>query len=427
MTAPPSLDTSQVLELRQYTLHPGKRDTLIELFDREFVETQEAHGMRVLAQFRDLDRPDHFVWLRGFPDLASRGSQLEGFYTGPVWKAHRDAANATMIDSDDVLLLRPVDPSTGFILPAARAAAPAAPAAATAATASAPATAFAPADGGLIVATIYLLHAPVDDAFLHLFATRIAPAMTATGAPPIAQLRTEYGKNDFGLPVREGEHAFVWFTAFASAADHARHRTELERSLATDATWRTELAARCKSPPQILRLAPTARSLLRHTNPVGYTLHRTGDPHDFDFIAGTWSIANRRLRARGVGSTEWDEFPSTGRAALHLGGLANVEELSFPTRGAAGLTVRHFDVARRQWSIHWISSTTGAIEAPVVGGFSGDRGEFYGDDHHDGQPIKVRFIWTRLGPDAARWEQAFSHRGGPWELNWIMDFTRTSR
>ena len=31
-----------VLELRQYTLKPGMRDILIELFEREFVESQEA-------------------------------------------------------------------------------------------------------------------------------------------------------------------------------------------------------------------------------------------------------------------------------------------------------------------------------------------------------------------------------------------------
>jgi hypothetical protein len=44
-----------VLELRQYTLHPGKRDVLIELFDREFVESQEVLGMDLVGQFRDLD------------------------------------------------------------------------------------------------------------------------------------------------------------------------------------------------------------------------------------------------------------------------------------------------------------------------------------------------------------------------------------
>ncbi|TIT92200.1 MAG: NIPSNAP family protein, partial [Mesorhizobium sp.] len=33
---------SPVVELRQYTLKPGRRETLIALFDREFIETQEA-------------------------------------------------------------------------------------------------------------------------------------------------------------------------------------------------------------------------------------------------------------------------------------------------------------------------------------------------------------------------------------------------
>ena len=105
---------SPIVELRQYTLHPGARETLIELFDREFVETQEACGMKVIGQFRDLDDPDRFVWLRGFPDMPARARALAAFYGGPVWKAHRNAANATMIDSDNVLLLRPVAPDAGF-------------------------------------------------------------------------------------------------------------------------------------------------------------------------------------------------------------------------------------------------------------------------------------------------------------------------
>ena len=99
-----------ILELRRYTLHPGARDTLIELFDRELVEPQEAVGMAVLGQFRDVDDPDAFVWLRGYADLASRPVGLSAFYGGPVWAEHADAANATMIDSDDVLLLRAPTP-----------------------------------------------------------------------------------------------------------------------------------------------------------------------------------------------------------------------------------------------------------------------------------------------------------------------------
>src|SRR5262245_12625910 len=96
----PMLEDCAVVELRDYTLQPGRRDELIGLFEREFVETQEALGLRVIATFRDLDRPDRFVWLRGFADMASRRLGLEAFYGGPVWQANRAAANATMIDAD---------------------------------------------------------------------------------------------------------------------------------------------------------------------------------------------------------------------------------------------------------------------------------------------------------------------------------------
>jgi len=87
--APPPQTCCPIIELRQYTLHPGKRDVLIDLFDREFVESQEALGMKIIGQFRDLDNSNRFVWLRGFQDMPSRAQALKDFYSGPVWKAHR--------------------------------------------------------------------------------------------------------------------------------------------------------------------------------------------------------------------------------------------------------------------------------------------------------------------------------------------------
>jgi hypothetical protein len=54
----PTAAECAVVELRQYTLKPGRRDDLIELFDREFIESQEAEGAHLLGQFRDLDRED---------------------------------------------------------------------------------------------------------------------------------------------------------------------------------------------------------------------------------------------------------------------------------------------------------------------------------------------------------------------------------
>lgn len=111
MSAPTPAECG-VFELRQYTLHPGRRDELIELFEREFIESQEELGMCLLGLFRDLDRPDYFVWIRGFRDMDERRDALTAFYSGPVWKAHSGAANPTMVDSDNVLLLRPLDPVT---------------------------------------------------------------------------------------------------------------------------------------------------------------------------------------------------------------------------------------------------------------------------------------------------------------------------
>jgi hypothetical protein len=66
-----------VYELRQYTLRPGARRAFVALFDAELVESQENAGMLVLGQFTDLDRPDVFVWVRGFRDSEAVAVRVE--------------------------------------------------------------------------------------------------------------------------------------------------------------------------------------------------------------------------------------------------------------------------------------------------------------------------------------------------------------
>ena len=156
----------------------------------------------------------------------------------------------------------------------------------------------------------------------------------------------------------------------------------------------------------------------------GYTTARTGDVHDFDYFAGAWRTKQRRLKARGAGSGEWEEFPAVLCMTPYLGGMATVDEIFFPTKGWSGLTVRTFDLKTRQWSIYWVSSSSGRMDVPVVGGFDGDRGEFYGEDEDGGRPVKVRYSWTKLDHDHARWEQAFSYDDSTWETNWTAEFTR---
>ena len=173
-------------------------------------------------------------------------------------------------------------------------------------------------------------------------------------------------------------------------------------------------------------IAAAIASTAREPSPTSPPPRAAFSAHDFDFLAGSWHVKNRRLLARGVGASDWDEFPAESRATLHLGGLANVDEITFGTRGFSGLSVRTFDLEAKCWSIRWVSSKTGTMFPPVFGGFTGDRGEFYGEDYDLGRRVKVRFIWTKIDPDTARWEQAFSHDGVAWETNWTMDFTRVA-
>jgi quinol monooxygenase YgiN len=227
-----------VVELRRYALHPGARETLIELFDREFVETQEAVGMWVLGQFRDLDDPDVFVFVRGFRDMPARRAALEAFYGGPVWARHADAANATMVNSDNVLLLRPAHVSPVFTLDPNRRPAPGADA----------------IPSGMVAATICSLRGSAD-AFPAFFGRELEPALRDAGADIVASLATEHAPNNFPrLPIREGVEVFVWLSRFPDEAAHARHTAQLDLSRAV-ADW-------TDTPPETWRLTPTSRSLL---------------------------------------------------------------------------------------------------------------------------------------------------------------------
>ncbi|HEU4670271.1 MAG TPA: NIPSNAP family protein [Dyella sp.] len=231
-----------VLELRQYTLRPGQRESLVALFERAFVESQETLGIVLPGQFRDLDDPDRFVWLRGFADMPARARALAAFYDGPVWHAHRDAANATMIDSDDVLLLRPWQPLALAGLhrtPPGHAGPP-----------------------GVLAAMVCPVDAPAGTALARAFDEEVRPWLAGRGLQVLGSGLSETAPNNFPrLPVRENEPVFVWFGHFdppmAIAPWPAVLLAETEENPLQ--AWTRRLAGQ----PQQLRLAPTPRSLLR--------------------------------------------------------------------------------------------------------------------------------------------------------------------
>ena len=148
-------------------------------------------------------------------------------------------------------------------------------------------------------------------------------------------------------------------------------------------------------------------------------------PHDFDFFHGEWEVAHRRRTDFLDPDSDWVEFPGTSWCRPLFDGAANIDEIDMPYLGAKGLTLRLFDVEREEWSLNWSSSRSGRLFPPVIGRFEGDRGEFYGDDTHDGKDVRARFVWADVSPASAHWEQAFSVDGGEtWVTNWTMDFSR---
>lgn len=243
---------STVVELRRYTLRPGQRETLVELFDRTFVESQEAVGIDVIGQFRDLDDPDVFTWVRGFPSMEERARALADFYDGETWRAHGRAANATMLDSDDVLLLRPARPDTAFRLPGRRDEGAAA--------------------GGYVAAVILHLVAGADEAdIVSFFELAIAQGLAAADGSVLAYFVTEPGENTFPrLPVREDATVFVFFVG-------CEDRLTLERVVDPHCrvSRTTAEAPGLAGAAQSLRLEPTARSLLNGRSPACSAASRT--------------------------------------------------------------------------------------------------------------------------------------------------------
>jgi hypothetical protein len=179
--------------------------------------------------------------------MPTRARALEAFYDGPVWKAHRDAANATMIDSDNVLLLRPARPGSGFVLDGER-----------------PPPGSETIPGGIVVATIYHLGKADADDFADFFECALAPALTHAGASILAVFVTENAANNFPrLPIRE-ERALVAFTGFADEPAYDRHLAALVEAPIWGKLAR-ELGPGLQRDAEVWRLQPTARSLARAT------------------------------------------------------------------------------------------------------------------------------------------------------------------
>lgn len=108
----------EVVELRRYAIRDGGRERFARYFESYFPEAFQQLGALALGQGFERGNATWFTWLRGFRDMDARARINAEFYFGPLWKEHRSTMNELLLDSDNVLLLKPLNGDTVPVLPA---------------------------------------------------------------------------------------------------------------------------------------------------------------------------------------------------------------------------------------------------------------------------------------------------------------------
>jgi hypothetical protein len=159
--------------------------------------------------------------------------------------------------------------------------------------------------------------------------------------------------------------------------------------------------------------------------------------HDFDFLIGDWKAHLRRLVDRETGVTTsdprtgaWVEYDGICNDRKLLDTNANFEQFEVQAAGThqpfRGQVIRMYNPASHQWSIYGLDLDKAELDLPpLIGEFTGKRGEFFDSEMRNGRMVQVRYVWTDVSPKSARMEQSFSPDGGKsWAVNWIVDLSR---
>ncbi len=184
----------------------------------------------------------------------------------------------------------------------------------------------------------------------------------------------------------------------------------------------------CSLAAVLLLLAVASSSAAQNPTSAASKTQHDGQ-HDFDFEGGRWQIHLKRLLHPLTGSKEWVEFDGTSVTRKVWDGKAWLEEFQTtgPTGKVEGLTLRLYHPDSHQWYLYWSNAKDGVLGIPTIGEFKDGVGEFYDQEPINGRAILVRYVWSKITPNSAHFEQAFSDDGGKtWEVNWITDQTRVA-
>jgi len=236
------LNDFQVIEFRRYIVKEGEREHFAEYFESYFPEAFQQLGAIAFGQFFERENPVGFTWIRGFKNTDARAIINAGFYYGPLWKEHRSTMNSLLVDSDDVLLLRPLDPEHGIpVFP------------------SVDPIKEEKGAQGVVVAQIFGVKPNNVDAFAQQAEATFA-RYRATGAQEAGILVTLDAPNNFPqLPVRTDGPYLVWL---GIVKDHKTLQAQLT-PLAERSMEPLSATGLLRTTPELVILDPTRRSRLR--------------------------------------------------------------------------------------------------------------------------------------------------------------------
>ena len=196
----------RVLELRNYVTKPGQRDKLVEYFEANFIDSQNALGGYILGQFTVEGAEDNFFWIRGFNDMASRSRYLPELYRGAFWKQRRGYVNDMLVNNDNVHLLKPLGLSEGH------------------GDAAVSSNEFG-RKKGLVVVDYYVANTRLNE-LIEFFKSKYLPFLKRNGISTTSWV-SELTENDFpGLPVFQDKNLLVTITPYR---DEAEYRLKLKQ------------------------------------------------------------------------------------------------------------------------------------------------------------------------------------------------------
>jgi hypothetical protein len=94
-----------IVEMRTYKLKPGVRENFLAIFVSKSAPEHRRLGMTIAGPYASLDDGDTFFFMRGFPDLQSRGPLKAAFYEGRLWKDELEHILMPMIETYDVVVV----------------------------------------------------------------------------------------------------------------------------------------------------------------------------------------------------------------------------------------------------------------------------------------------------------------------------------